>query len=109
MEGLRVDRDENSMARTQRRMAACLVKTLNDVHPELENVHSRKDFRKGRVSVFANGEPLCSLVPKAPTIARVFFYWNRPQLTTLELDKEKIIDAVLPMFERPEDKVEWCL
>ena len=108
-EYMRVDRDENNQTRTQRRMAACLIKVVKEIHPTVEEIHTRKDFKKGRVSVFVGGDGLCTMVPKSTTITRDAFMWNLPKVTELKFDREALIDRVMPMFERPEDNIEWCL
>jgi len=108
-EALRVDRDENPKSRTQRRMAACLLKVICNKHPGLPNVHTRKDNKKGRVSVFVDQEPICTMSPESPSIKMEDFLWNNDLVDEKKLDKQALIDEVLPMFMRPEDKVKWSL
>jgi hypothetical protein len=111
-ETFRVDRDENQKSRTQRRMAACLRKCIEESYPEgsvEHKLHVRKDHKKGRNSIFLGGEGLCTMCPKSSTITRDAFLWNLPNVATLEIDKEALLDAVLPMFDRPEDNIEWSL
>ena len=105
---LRLDRDENGKLRAQRRMATCLQKTTQAEY-DFENVHFRKDLKKGRVTVFVDKDPLCTMRPTAYEVTKDFFYWDLPKVAELSIDKEKLINETLEMFQRPEDKVEWCL
>lgn len=111
LEKIRIDRDENPKTRTQRRMAACLIKTL-EMHA-LEagrDFHKRFDNRTGRVSVFCdNGEGVCTMCPTSATITRDFFYWNNPALQQLGLDKESLLAETMRLFDRPEDNIPWSL
>ena len=107
-EELRIDRDENGRSKAQRRMAACLLKTLKNLKPDLEeSLHIRRDYRKARISVFCDRDGICTMCPKSDAIERVFFHWDYDSLETLHLDKDAILDAVMPMFQRPEDNIRW--
>lgn len=120
-ETFRVDRDENIKSRTQRRMSACLRKVLDDLLPASEpnellqkilddkRIHVRRDSKKGRNSLFLGGDGLCTMSPVSPNITRESFLWNLPTLETYEIDKTALLDAVMPMFDRPEDTIEWSL
>ena len=111
-ESLRVDRDENSKSRTQRRMAACLLKVITKAHPELKNVHSRKDHKKGRVSIFVDESPsipLCTMSPETSSIKVGDFLWDNDVVAEKKMDKHALLAEVLPVFDRPEDRVKWSL
>jgi hypothetical protein len=108
-ETFRVDRDENAKSRTQRRMGACFLKAFKELHPTIEEIHTRKDHKKGRVSAFVGPEGLCTFEPKSSTVTRDAFLWNLLQVSEMAIDKEAIIAKVMPLFLRPEDNIEWCL
>ena len=106
---LRVDRDENSKTRTQRKMAACLIKVVSERHPDFKDLHIRRDYKKGRVSLFVGSEGLCTMVPKSSEITRDAFFWDLETVKTLKVDREELITLTMPLFERPEDNIQWCL
>ncbi len=102
-------------------MSACLRKVLDELLPSSEpnellqkiledkRIHVRRDFKKGRNSLFLGGDGLCTMSPASPNITRESFLWNLPTLETYEIDKTALLDAVMPMFDRPEDTIEWSL
>jgi hypothetical protein len=108
-ETFRVDRDENGKSRTQRRMSACLRKVIEEKLPDLEQLHIRKDFKKGKNTIFLGKDGLCTMRPKSPIISRDAFLWDLGTIAKFEIDRDALIDAVMPMFERPEDTIEWSL
>ena len=107
---LRVDRDENPKSRTQRRMAACLIKVVSERHADIKaDVHIRKDYKKGTVSIFVGNDGLCTMVPKSTEVTRDAFYWDLETVKTLKVNREELIDLTMPLFTRREDNIEWCL
>jgi hypothetical protein len=92
-------------------MAACLIKTLIAEYPALadKNVHKRTDYKKGRVSVFVGASGLCTMAPNSSEITREAFRWDLDTVDKLEIDRQDLITKTMPMFERPEDSIQWCL
>ena len=106
---LRVEKDENPRARTQRRMAAVMLKTLLDDNKELENVHIRRNPRKCMVSIFAGDLGVCTMEPTSAEVAKEFFLWNPEAIDKLVLDKEELLDKTMLLLGRPEERIEWCV
>ena len=50
---LRLDRDENSKARTQRRMSAVVRKAIATIYPNRPNVHQRRNNKMDRVTIYS--------------------------------------------------------
>ena len=120
-ETIRIDRDENSRSRTQRRMGAVMLAVLKEAHPELDNLHTRKDYKKSRVSIFNGQTGLVSMFPVSPNIEAGSFLWNPEGVvdssegtvssddTRISISKSAIIKETLRKLERPEDRIQWSL
>ena len=49
------------------------------------------------------------MVPKSSNIDRDFFLWDYASLEKLSIDKQALLDEVMPMFDRPEDHIQWSV
>ncbi len=108
-ESLRIDRDESDKMRTQRRMAAVCAKAIGELAPSLEDVHTRKDHKMGRTTIFAGKLPICTMRPTSAEILPNFFAWNNPTVLEQGIDKPAILARAMALLERPEDTVQWSL
>ena len=107
---IRLDRDENPKARTQRRMAAVFKGVVANKYPNIENVHFRRNQKLERTTVHVGGgagTPLCTFVPTSDRIEPAFFLWNYAAVTQYEIDKEAIVESTMEQLDNPEESVEW--
>ena len=49
------------------------------------------------------------MAPTSDKVERTFFLWNNTAVSDLGLDKNAILEATMPLFDRPEDQVQWSL
>ena len=80
-------------------MAAVLKKAIIASYPDRQDVHVRRDLRKGRVSVFVGRTAVATMDPTNAEVTPEFFLWDHENLDILKFNKELLRDKAIELLE----------
>jgi hypothetical protein len=99
--------DESPKAGVQRRLAACLKKSLAKLYPQIEDVHFRPRAKGVGAAVFSAKIPLASLQPESDAPEKKSIGWNPAALAEFGIDRDSVNEQTFKFFDGDAEPIQW--
>jgi hypothetical protein len=102
-----IGKDESPKEGVQRRLAACIKKSLALLYPQIEEVHFRPKAKGIGPAVFSVKVPLASLQPESESPDKKSIGWNPAALAEFGIDRVRVNEQVFKFLDGDAEPIPW--